>query len=101
MKAFHISPLKNKDSILQHGLIPVIGNNSEACSEKEPAIYLFPDETTMNDALSGWFSDLYNEEEILSVFQVNIKDTDLTDNGYELISYKNIPKENIVFIKNI
>lgn len=98
--AYHISLLKNKKSILINGLVPSIGNNSQSCEEKTPAIYLFPDETTMNDALLNWFSELY-EEEILSVFQVDIAGLDITHNGYELISYNTIPKEKITFIKNI
>lgn len=98
---YHISLLKNKKSILINGLVPSIGNNSQSCEEKTPAIYLFPDETTMNDALLNWFSELYEEDEILSVFQVDIRDLVVIQNGYELISYDTIPKEKITFIKNI
>lgn len=68
---YHITLSSNWPSIKQHGLIPQIGRNSQALGETKPAIYLFPDLKSSNNALDNWFGDLYDDDQDLIRLTIN------------------------------
>lgn len=61
---FHVSPARNADSILAHGLIPRIGPRSKKAGEPGPAVYLFHDRDDMEDALDNWLGEEIGDEPV-------------------------------------
>lgn len=53
MLLYHVTSHQNVDVIKKLGLIPRLGTNAKACGELKPAIWCFPSEQLMNDALGG------------------------------------------------
>lgn len=66
MKLYHLTTEENINSILKNGLQPKIGNNSAACHEIEPAIYL-----SDKQSLPYWY--ILTGQQVL--IEVNITDT--------------------------
>lgn len=101
-KYYHITLSEKKDSILQNGLIPKIGNNSKDANESVPAIYLFTSIQSLIDAMSNWlgeiFEEKYGEDCELTIFEISIPE-DIVVNlgiGYEVEVHEKINPE---FIK--
>lgn len=68
---FHVTPMENVQNIMEHGLVPQIGERSGAQGEEAPAIYLFPTMDDMDNALSNWlgewFEDTYGPDVELAI----------------------------------
>lgn len=68
---FHVTPMENVQNIMEHGLVPKIGERSGAQGEETPAIYLFPTMDDMDNALSNWlgewFEDIYGPDVELAI----------------------------------
>lgn len=68
---FHVTPMENVQNIMEHGLVPKIGERSGAQGEETPAIYLFPTMDDMDNALSNWlrewFEDTYGPDVELAI----------------------------------
>lgn len=62
MLAYHVTDASNTTSILDKGITPFIGDRSEFCGEKEPAVYAFPTLKDCDTALSQWLGDWYNDQ---------------------------------------
>lgn len=73
---FHVTPMENVQNIMEHGLVPQIGERSGAQGEETPAIYLFPTRDDMDNALSNWlgewFEDAYCPDAELAVIKVSL-----------------------------
>ena len=73
---FHVTPMENVQNIMEHGLIPQIGEHSGAQGEETPAIYLFPTMDDMDNALSNWlgewFEDAYGPNVELAIIKVSL-----------------------------
>ena len=73
---FHVTPMENVQNIMEHGLVPQIGERSGAQGEETPAIYLFPTRDDMDNALSNWlgewFEDAYGPDAELAVIKVSL-----------------------------
>ena len=54
---WHVTEKQNVPNILKNGLEPRIGKSSRSAGEKEAAIYVFPDELSMEDAVTNWLGD--------------------------------------------
>ena len=59
---YHVTPLKNLESIEKHGLLCKIGLRSQKIGEPVSAIYLFPDLGYANDAIANWLGDEFDNE---------------------------------------
>ena len=94
---YHITLFSNWPSIKQCGLIPQIGPNSQALGETKPAIYLFPDLESSNNALDNWFGDLYDDDQDLIRLTINCPNSLVhkSDVEYEIVSYQTIPAKYI------
>ena len=68
---FHVTPMEKVQNIMERGLVPQIGERSGAQSEETPAIYLFPTMDDMDNALSNWlrewFEDTYGPDVELAI----------------------------------
>lgn len=72
MKIWHVTPTKNIFDILEQGLVPAIGPRSEEIGEDEPQIYVFTDPVTMEDAICNWLGEAFEEDEELSIIELDI-----------------------------
>ncbi len=101
---YHISPSSNRRSILKNGLIPQIGNNSESLGEIEDGIYLFPSMDDLENALSNWLGELYDDDEIeLDIFEVTLPENFPleSDVEYEVRSLTQIPPKYISYRESV
>lgn len=57
VKVWHVTQKRYLPSILQNGLVPQRGTSSRRAREKTNAIYVFPDWTSLEDALTNWLGD--------------------------------------------
>lgn len=113
---YHVSPGSNYKSISENGLIPQIGFLSSLIEEEKEAIFLFPNEESMDDALGNWLGDNFDNyfdtlededdddcEFVLHAFSVLLPLSHFNDYlipsevGYECVSSKPIEKEFIFF----
>ena len=103
---YHVTLLKNLDSIMTHGLIPCVGTLSSLCDETKKRIYLFPTENDMNIALSSWLgetiNDIFGEDIECCSLKINLPDDWNITAGeceYEVYSSEIIPPRYIKFYK--
>lgn len=100
---YRITLSSNWTSIKQYGLIPQIGRNSQALGETKPAIYLFPNLESSNNALDNWFGDLYDDDQDLIRLTINCPNSLVhkSDVEYEIVSYQTIPAKYITKIEHV
>ncbi len=60
---YHVTPKHNLNSILQHGIIPSIGERSLEKGENVANIYLFPTKEHCEDALLGWLGECFEDKD--------------------------------------
>jgi hypothetical protein len=60
---FHVTRASNISSILDHGIVPRIGDRALAFGETMPAVYAFPTVQDCHTALSQWLGDWFNDQE--------------------------------------
>lgn len=76
---YHVTLLKQVPTIQKEGLIPQIGDRSKDFGEEEAAVYLFPSQEHMTDALENWlgewFDSHYGPDEPLAFLKVKLPDT--------------------------
>lgn len=90
--AYHVTPRANLDSICEKGLEPRTGARSLMLGELKDAIYLFPIIEDMENALSNWLGEIFEDEEALVVLEVNISELDIVQSeaGYEILCFETI-----------
>ena len=97
---YHVTPLKNLESIKKHGLLCKIGLRSQKIGEPVSAIYLFPDLGYANDAIANWLGDEFDDDEDLIILPVNVTEDDVEkapDIDHERASIADIPAKLIDF----
>ena len=101
---YHVTLLNQVPAIQRDGLIPQIGERSKDYGEHEPAIYLFPSQEHMIDALENWlgewFDSHYGPEKPLAILKVKLPDTILaydSDVEFEMLCKTVIPPNCISF----
>lgn len=100
---FHVTPIENLESILQNGLLPMIGERSIECNEHQKAIYLFHSISDMDNALLNWLGECFPDDIGLAILQIDIPDefpivTEKDSNGddfFESICLEPIPVDYI------
>ena len=105
---YHVTLAKNVNSNLKEGLIPKIGERSLEIGEKEPLVYLFPNQEDMECAvmqwLGDWYEDEYGENVKLACLKVEVPYQFPIENGeveYECTSKYTIPSKYISFFKYV
>lgn len=93
MAYYHVTPARNLDSIIQRGLLPSIGAHSEAANEPRAAVYLFSSIDALEDGLTNWLGDQFDDGEQLAVLKVAIPDgaATVSEAGYEVVYLSPIP----------
>ena len=106
---YHVTTEKQLDSILKTGLHPNIGPLSKLYGETESRIYLFPDETTMVDAVMNWLGEnyerVYGENVVLKALCLSLPDDfpirQPGETNYEVYSYVPVPAKYIAKVTEI
>lgn len=104
MELYHVTPIKNLPSIMENGLIPLIGVRSQEIGELEPRIFFFPNVDEMENALMNWLGESFDILEstigeiiTLSYLKITLPDhysiTFADDVDYECFSTDIIPPE--------
>lgn len=70
---YHVTPKENLSSVMKYGLIPQVGERSKELNEGK-AVFLFPTEADMEDALQNWLSDCFNEDVKLVSLEITLPD---------------------------
>lgn len=96
--AYHVTPVENLSSILQNGLRPTVGTRSAKIKDEQSGIYLFPDLNSVNDAISNWLGDEFDDETELVLLKIDI--TGLENHisssvEYELVANRPISPDRI------
>lgn len=94
---YHVTPADNLDKIMAEGLTPTQGHRATALGEEYAATYLFRSLNDVDDALSSWLGDEF-EDEPTALLKVTIP-TDAqmlpTTADYEMVVGTSIPPKNI------
>ena len=101
--AYHVTPSKNLPFIQEKGLLPSIGERSRSLGEEREAVYLFPSQKDMDNALSNWLGELFDDSEELAILQVDVSNANIErgEVEYELLGYSVIAPENITVLQFI
>lgn len=94
---YHVTEAENLASIMRDGLMPSIGARSKALGETCEVIYFFPTEEDMDNALSNWLGEEFEDVEIaiLAVASDSIVEGDVP---YEHVSETAIAPECITVV---
>lgn len=99
--AYHLTTSAGLPFILKEGLQPKIGERSRDCNEQEPAVYLFPTEDDLENALSGWLGEVFPEDEILHVLAVDMSDVPQESVvEWEIIVHTHIEPNRITYLRS-
>lgn len=96
MIVYHVTPAANIPSIMEHGLIPQVGARSILMDES-PALFFFDSKEALENALSNWLGDAFEDDEELTILQVDVPEEWLssTPADYELVCTTAIPSRMI------
>ena len=72
MHVWHVTPTRNVFGILEEGLKPSVGERSQALGEDTPRVYVFTDPMALEDALSNWLGEAFDEEDALSILLLEV-----------------------------
>lgn len=97
---YHVTPPANIASILQNGLLPQIGERSAIAGETVPAVFCFSSLDDVENALTNWLGDLFDEEEPLSLLRVSLDSTAVLGEGagYEVVVLSPIRAEGVTVL---
>lgn len=85
---------------MKHGLVPKIGERSAELGEMKQAVYLFPDEISMTDALGNWLGECFEDFDNLAVLQVDLTGAELhSEVEWEIQCMSKIGAEKIRFVR--
>ena len=94
---YHVTPTKNLRSIMKNGLRPRVGDRSVKLHGEENGIFLFPTLDDVEDAVSNWLGDEFDEDEDLTLLAIDVSGLPLVDSnaGYEKIAKTAISPDRI------
>ena len=92
MIVYHVTPAANIPSIMEHGLIPQVGARSILMDES-PSLFFFESKDAVENALTNWLGDAFDEDEALTILQVDVPEEWLmsTPAEYELVCTTVVP----------
>lgn len=95
---YHVCRGSSLTSILERGLIPSIGRNSENAGEATPAVFLFTSRLACEDALQNWLGELFDDDEQLYVLEIMLPENFpvISDVEYEIKTECTISSECII-----
>lgn len=97
---YHVTALKNLESIMTKGLMPFKGERSLKFGEPVEAIFLFKDRISAEEAIMNWLGEEFPEEESICLLEVDTSAYQEINSiaEFELMVFSNIKPE---FIKAI
>lgn len=97
VKVWHVTPKTMVGRILRQGLLPKVGPRSRSAKETLPAIYVFPDFLALEDGISNWLGDAFDENTALSVLELTVPRDWLHQDAvrYECTITQPVPAERI------
>lgn len=97
---FHVTTEQACDAILHEGIEPRIGPRSAELGESQPQIYLFKTREDVENALSNWLGESFEEDEALMILEVDLAGIAVTaeSDQFELIVSQRIEPEKIVAV---
>ena len=106
MTYYHITLLSKLDSIMERGLLPMLGERSLEIQEHKKQVFLFPTIEDMENAMIGWLGDWYTEhygeDTPLALLEISVNSDFPIKKGqvdYEVVSEVTIPPQYIKFIR--
>lgn len=104
-EAFHVTPTGNLARIREAGLEPRIGPRAAGLGEPEPAVYLFADRDTAEQAVTNWLGEAFEEDADLTLITLALPENvrlrpDLAMGG-ELVCMSPVPPAAIRSIEAI
>jgi RNA:NAD 2''-phosphotransferase len=97
MSLFHVTTLQSLDSIMETGLLPMIGPRSSKLNEPEPAVYLFPTLDHAADAIANWLGEEFDDEDELVILEI-AKEAPITDHEFEIVFRETIDPSEIISV---
>ena len=97
-KYYHITPAKNVSKILKKGLDP----KKPQEYDDEEGVYLFKSKSDVEDAVTNWLGDKFDEDEDLALLEIDgnfVKTVSQGGAGYEVIVKHAIPAKAIKLSK--
>lgn len=100
MNVWHVTPTSNVFGILEEGLVPSIGERSQDLGEDVKRVYVFISAEAMENALSNWLGEAFDEDEALSILVLDVEPTQVVvpDNLFEAYVLETIAPSCIVRI---
>lgn len=99
MHLFHVTPTVNIERIKSEGLKPMIGPRSQALGEPIPQVYLFTSREAMEDGVTNWLADEFDEDLSLVVIDASKLKVEINpDIGFEACIRSLIPTSLILEI---
>lgn len=71
-RVYHVTTKRAASRIMRDGLQPKTGPRARSARERAPAIYVFPDWLSLEDGLTNWLSDQFDETTPLSVLELKV-----------------------------
>jgi hypothetical protein len=97
--AYHVTPADNLTSILADGLQPRVGERASLIGELNPGVYLFPSVEALQDGLSNWLGEHFDDHQLLRVLAVDISGLESTAGaGFEVIVTQSVDSSRIMMI---
>ena len=96
---YHITPAQNLAGIMETGLVPQLGERSLMQGEEIPAVFLFEELNTVQDALLAWFLEYFPESAELALLRVTPEVDSIVESlaQYEVMVYGTI-KPNLITV---
>ena len=70
--AYHVTEAGNVPLIQRDGLVPRVGPQASRLGEPVPAVYLFADRVSAEDAVTNWLGEAFAEDVALSLLEVTL-----------------------------
>lgn len=61
---YHVTPTANIPILIEQGIVPSVGDRSLIANEPIPLVYAFFDKKMMEDALTGWLGDCFDDVDL-------------------------------------
>lgn len=96
-RVWHVTPIENLETIISDGLKPAIGPRSAELGETVEAIYCFDSPDDLDNAMSNWLGEAFEEDQVLVLLELDVPEDALAGEGagFEVVIRSPIPVGNI------
>ena len=103
MIVYHVTNLTNLSNIKKQGLYPQMGPRSQELGETEKCIFVFINLDDVDEAVSNWLGDEFDDDERLFCITINVPNSWVKDSDveYEKRIYRIIKPDRFVKINEL